>query len=365
MAIAVLCPGCNARLNAPDSAAGKNVKCPKCATLMTIPSATADDDFEVVDDSPQSPGRAAPPPATRKPVKTDVMLDDDDDDDRPRRRRDDDDDDDDRPKKKKKGKKKAKSGGLSPGVMIAIAFGALLVLGGGGIGIYYATRDKSKETTSNTSGGGGGRSDSGGKAAPPAGWVSFSPPSGGFKVYMPIAPSFTPTPPPQPVRTITPLVYRSEDETALVGVQVQVLYFPPNMDETAKQNELQSRMQRNDGKKFGPGTGIRVVSESQDATLAGMKANELVLELDLNELLKDAPPQAKQTKSGRPMPEKITTCARAIVSGDRAYVVVLISVGRHPDEKAIFDNFELIPESGGAGSGDAPKPPPRGNPVRK
>ena len=37
MPIAVLCPSCNARLNAPDASAGKTVKCPKCQAAIVLP----------------------------------------------------------------------------------------------------------------------------------------------------------------------------------------------------------------------------------------------------------------------------------------------------------------------------------------
>ena len=39
MSIAVVCPNCSAKLNAPDGAAGKKVKCPKCQTAMLVPEA--------------------------------------------------------------------------------------------------------------------------------------------------------------------------------------------------------------------------------------------------------------------------------------------------------------------------------------
>ena len=38
MSIAAICPSCSSRLTAPDEAAGKRVKCPKCKVAMTIPT---------------------------------------------------------------------------------------------------------------------------------------------------------------------------------------------------------------------------------------------------------------------------------------------------------------------------------------
>src|SRR5437879_8597693 len=101
MPIPVLCPGCNVRLNAPATAAGKNVKCPKCQTLMTIPAPpAAANDFDLVDEpapkkpaaTPRKPGAVDTPVKHPARVKTDIMVDDDEDD-RPRKRRRDDDDD--------------------------------------------------------------------------------------------------------------------------------------------------------------------------------------------------------------------------------------------------------------------------------
>ena len=36
MPVTVVCPSCSARIKAPDTAIGKTVKCPKCASTMMI-----------------------------------------------------------------------------------------------------------------------------------------------------------------------------------------------------------------------------------------------------------------------------------------------------------------------------------------
>jgi len=111
MPITVLCSGCSAKLAAPDRAAGKNVKCPKCQTLIAIPAQTpqpeAEPKFEVI----EPPERPAAPARKRD-------RDQDDDDatplslereekaerPKPRKRRDEDDAEDDReprPRRKK------------------------------------------------------------------------------------------------------------------------------------------------------------------------------------------------------------------------------------------------------------------------
>ncbi|MDB5307289.1 MAG: hypothetical protein JWO38_1491 [Gemmataceae bacterium] len=154
MPIAVLCPGCNARLNAPDAAAGKTVKCPKCKAAMVVPAPAADAGFEAVDDPTPPPKKPAPASARPPRAKTDVTLDDSEDE-KPRARkksRDDEDDkeEDDRPRKKGKGKKKA-AAGPAPAVLIAAIAGGVLLLGGGAFAAYWfgIRDDKPKETTGN------------------------------------------------------------------------------------------------------------------------------------------------------------------------------------------------------------------------
>lgn len=44
MPLQVVCPACNAKLKAPDTAAGKKTKCPKCQAIVTVPA-----------DAPQAP----------------------------------------------------------------------------------------------------------------------------------------------------------------------------------------------------------------------------------------------------------------------------------------------------------------------
>jgi hypothetical protein len=42
MPIQVLCTGCQARLKAPDTAAGKKTRCPKCQTVVSVPAAAGE-----------------------------------------------------------------------------------------------------------------------------------------------------------------------------------------------------------------------------------------------------------------------------------------------------------------------------------
>jgi hypothetical protein len=156
MPIAVVCPGCNARLNAPDAAAGKTVKCPKCKEPLVIPSPEADAGFETVDE-PAAPSKKPPTPVKVPAVKTDVTVDDGEEEDvkpRAKKMRDDDEDDEgeDRRRKKGKGKKKAKAGG-SPLLLIGAIAGFVLLLGGGFCIYWFALRgDSTKETAGTATG---------------------------------------------------------------------------------------------------------------------------------------------------------------------------------------------------------------------
>ncbi|WP_204249678.1 hypothetical protein [Gemmata sp. SH-PL17] len=68
-------PGCPAKLSAPETAAGKQIRCPKCGAVATVPALVQAEEVPVVD------GTLAPPPP--KPRPKPVLVDDDDDDERP------------------------------------------------------------------------------------------------------------------------------------------------------------------------------------------------------------------------------------------------------------------------------------------
>ncbi|HJZ56426.1 MAG TPA: hypothetical protein VKE74_15785, partial [Gemmataceae bacterium] len=172
MPIPVLCPDCSSRLNAPDAAAGKNVKCPKCGTLMTIPAPQPADGGEVVeaDLAPEPVGPKKPAPASRKPAPVKADVTEDDDDDRPR---------------KKARDKKGKKSGVPPAVLIGGVVACVLLLGGAAFAVYwFALRDRGGETpnanTADAKGGPGGR-----KATIATNWKEFSSRIDGFKVSFP------------------------------------------------------------------------------------------------------------------------------------------------------------------------------------
>lgn len=153
MPLSLSCP-CGAKLNVPDTAAGKRVRCPKCGDPIAVP---AD-----IDDEPVPPAR----PRRRA---------DDDKSDRAARssRRRDDEDDDDRPRKKKR---KTKSGGV-PGWAWAAGGGVVLV-----VGAVVAVLAMGGNKGGGGSGGGGGGLF--GKSAPP-GFTDVRDADAGFRVFLP------------------------------------------------------------------------------------------------------------------------------------------------------------------------------------
>jgi predicted Zn finger-like uncharacterized protein len=55
----LVCDNCQAKIRVPDTAAGKKVKCPKCATVLQVPAA---------DVPPEAPAPAPPPAPAAEPV---------------------------------------------------------------------------------------------------------------------------------------------------------------------------------------------------------------------------------------------------------------------------------------------------------
>jgi hypothetical protein len=120
----IICNACNSKIRVPESAAGKRVKCPMCATVVRVPEAEMQPESAppvpiepLPQESPQPPeheepvtpdaitsappsSSAKPPPIKPKRAAADAFDDDEDEDDAPRppgKRRgkyDDDDDDD-------------------------------------------------------------------------------------------------------------------------------------------------------------------------------------------------------------------------------------------------------------------------------
>ncbi len=167
MSIHVQCTNCSAKLNAPDSAAGKRVKCPKCAKRIVVPK--VDDDVEDDDTAPRKTVNSVV-------AKKSVPIEPEDDDERPRkktRRREEENDEDERPRKKTKADSKNKKGGV-PWWVFAIA-GVGLV---GVIGVVA--------TLVLTGGKPGALIGPGGVLGPtsPAGYTAVRDPEGGFTIFL-------------------------------------------------------------------------------------------------------------------------------------------------------------------------------------
>jgi uncharacterized protein len=95
MPISATCPTCGTKLKAPDTAMGKKIKCPKCASLIPI-AAEGDEAASAVATTPSSKGKAKP--RNDGPEELDEVAAADDVDDLP----DDEAADEDHPWKKKK-----------------------------------------------------------------------------------------------------------------------------------------------------------------------------------------------------------------------------------------------------------------------
>ena len=61
------CHACNSKMRAPDSAAGKRVKCPKCAAIVRVPTTEAPDTDPEAAGVSSAPLPPAPPPVTVEP----------------------------------------------------------------------------------------------------------------------------------------------------------------------------------------------------------------------------------------------------------------------------------------------------------
>ncbi len=173
MAIPIQCAKCSAKMSAPDAAAGKRVKCPKCAAVIAVP--VAEDDFEIVEDEPRPPVKAA---VAKKPAPVVIVDEDEEEDERPAKksRRRDEDDEDERPRKKKVAAKKKgvpiwifAVGGVGMLAVIGIAIGAVVMLSGGKPGAPGAL------------GGPGGALG----PSTPAGYTAVRETDGGFAVFLP------------------------------------------------------------------------------------------------------------------------------------------------------------------------------------
>jgi hypothetical protein len=80
MPIPFVCPGCGKKVNAPDEAAGKTVRCRHCQQSMRVPAASKAEDFTPVSATPRVNQRTATDRTRRRADEIEM------DDERPRRR---------------------------------------------------------------------------------------------------------------------------------------------------------------------------------------------------------------------------------------------------------------------------------------
>jgi hypothetical protein len=345
MPIAVLCPTCSARLNAPDASAGKKVKCPKCRNPMIIPGPAA---APVPPPPPPRPAPAAPPPAPapappagalpfdfdaaassgrktgRRPPDPEA-LDLDDNEPPPARRGPggrkpsrprDEDDEDDRPRRRQP----ARTGG-PPLVLILVLVGVLglFCVGGVGVGAYFLFVEKDDTTAGTakaTAPHGGGTA----KAAVPAGWKEFRPADGGFRAYFPSEPTR------KGAAGLTIYSSQSSQQKVLCQLLVTRLSDVPAGERSDVVDEVVNGMAR--------APGARQLSR-QDVRLAGQPATEVVIELP------DAAVKGPKRAGG-----KAQLVARILKTDTTVYAMTISNTepGRPSDAlvNGFFDNFAVV-----------------------
>jgi hypothetical protein len=118
MPIRAVCPKCSSTLSAPDTAAGKVIRCPKCGASVGLLKS-----------------QVSPPPAAA--TRSATIRPQEDEDERPRKHRPAPDEEDDQPRKKSR-KKPNKSAGSLVWVLAAVGAVLVIVLGVGGFFVVRA-----------------------------------------------------------------------------------------------------------------------------------------------------------------------------------------------------------------------------------
>ncbi|AWM40794.1 hypothetical protein GobsT_06590 [Gemmata obscuriglobus] len=216
MSLVVPCPGCPAQLSAPESAAGKQIRCPKCKAVATVPAFLPVEEVPVVEAKVAAP---VPKPKVQTTISCCVVCntmvavlakvkvvhcpkcgfanpvrgwtDDGDEDEAPRRQvaRRNEGDEDDRPRKKKRRaddddyedddrprrrRRRSVSRGGGSGRVVALVVGGLVLLGGLALGGYLLV-------------GPGGVLAA--RAPVPPGWKQYDYPQSGFRAAFPGEPT--------------------------------------------------------------------------------------------------------------------------------------------------------------------------------
>jgi len=334
MPITILCPGCSARITAPDKAAGRTVKCPKCQAPMTVPNPADDAGFEIVDEEPAPPPpvpvKAVAKPIAATPIKATPVtakrkaaaIDEEEEEfDRPKskRRRDDDDDgENDRPRRK--GRKAAKKGGFP--LWIPLVGGGVLLIAVAVVLFLFVFNKQDAGSGSGGGGGGGSRETGGGgggsgnpQTGPPAGFSKIT--VSDFSVFLPgdVKGSFVrkggPNGPPDP-----------DSYVVNGGRPFEMIENAPSLH-AFRRAGFTALIDISEGKKlYASGTFIsrpwkyEVVS-SEELQLGGKPGAKLVIK-EVPDLWDDTPQNAEFFKDKNDM-------ERARVAKEGRYAVVLIA----------------------------------------
>jgi hypothetical protein len=358
MPIPVQCTGCPVRLNAPDTAAGKMVKCPKCQTLVPVPSAAPapppptpappppraaalDFDDEPTPAPVKKLGTAPKPAAKPAPPPEPLGLDDEPAEEPPARKsgtaprpaarkpHDDDEEEEETDKKSRRKRRGAAAGG--PPVALVLSIAGLI-----GLGIVcavgYAAHSMIAGREDAKGGGGGGAT----KTAVPTGWKEFTSKSGGFKAYFPPGEvreraydQPTGKNPPtgkkkeQPQYSGTWVVAEAPDGSVMV--MVAGLKFRPGVSADDREKVMNGLTDVIAGGGQEKVAGAKVLGQ-RDVTWLGQKGQELVVELPASE-------------GGGQM------VLRHVLVGSTGYIGIIGTKNgraKPEDENGFFDNIEVL-----------------------
>ncbi len=169
MPFTTACPNCSARLQVPDTLAGKRVRCKKCSEPFLVEGPAEDDEAET---PAPAKARSRPREDDERPSKKSRPAADEDEADE---------DEEDRPAPRKK-KNKKKPQGVPP-LVIGLVLGGVILVGGGIAAFFLLKDDKKDDTELAAAKGKGGEGESG----PP--WVDYVDAEAKYRIRYPAQPS--------------------------------------------------------------------------------------------------------------------------------------------------------------------------------
>lgn len=183
----VVCPSCATKLNVPEAAAGKRVKCPKCQTAIPVPAEF--EEIEPDDDRPRKTKRRTEDDEPRQSSRR--RSEEDNEEDRPvrgksrRAAEEEGDEEDDRKPKKKKAAKKSNL----PIILVGVAVGLFVMCGGLlAVGYWLSTPAPSPQLGTRgpqNPGNSGGPIDLTPGVTLEPGWVVFEDPRNEIRLHFP------------------------------------------------------------------------------------------------------------------------------------------------------------------------------------